>query len=213
MDDGKVNVLSEPMMSALTTALTSNEAGVTSTVLTGRDGCLSAGFDRAAVTSSRDHASAVFALATRLYRAMAEAPRPVIIACTGHALAAGALLLLCADLRVGVAGSGEIGFTEVGLGLAMPPLAVALARARLAAPDIRLALLTNRRYTPEQALAAGFLDELVQPGTDPADRATDVAAQLGQLPARAYLATRQRLWRPIWADASAMTQDLAGQRE
>jgi len=204
MDDGKVNVLTKQMMAALIAALTGGEAGVTATVVTGRAGCLSAGFDREAVTD-RARAKELFALATQLYQAVAEAPRPVIVACSGHALAAGALLLLSADFRIGVRGKGQIGFTEVGLGLTMPPLGIALARARLMAPDIQRALLTSMRYGPEQALAAGFLDELVPPGADLTDAATDMAAQLGQLPAHAYQTTRQRLWSTIWKDVEAMT--------
>lgn len=211
MDDGKVNLLNEEMMAALTDALSSVEAAIKATVLTGREGCLSAGFDRAAVTSSPAHASTIFARATQLYRAVAQAPRPVIIACPGHAIAAGALLLLSGDFRLGVPGPGQIGFTETEIGLAMPPLGVALARARLHAPDVLRALLTGRRYTPEQALAAGFLDELVPPGGDLTDRAVDIAAQLGRMPARAYLATRQMLWNAIWKDTKAMAPQSAGQ--
>jgi enoyl-CoA hydratase len=106
LDDGNVNLLTEYVMTDLLAALADVEDDVTSIVVTGREGCLSAGFDRDSVTGDRDRARGTFALATRLYRAIAEAPRPVVMACPGHALAAGALLLLCADVPVGGSGQG-----------------------------------------------------------------------------------------------------------
>jgi len=48
-------------------------------------------------------------LALRLY----GFPRPVVAACTGHAIAMGALLLLCADARLGTEGDFKIGLNEV----------------------------------------------------------------------------------------------------
>ena len=56
---------------------------------------------------------------------------PCYVACTGHAVAGGALLPLCADARVGVDGDFKIGLNEVGIGMTMPKLGVELARDRL----------------------------------------------------------------------------------
>ncbi len=58
-------------------------------------------------------------------------PLPVVAACTGHALAAGALVLLAADHRIGAAGDWKIGLNEVAIGMPLPVWAVELARYRM----------------------------------------------------------------------------------
>ena len=57
-------------------------------------------------------------------------PMPLVVACTGHALAGGALLVLTGDVRVAARGAFRIGLNEVQLGLPLPILAVELARYR-----------------------------------------------------------------------------------
>ena len=63
-------------------------------------------------------------LLTRLYML----PQPLIFACTGHSVAAGGLLLLTGDIRIGVRGEYRIGLNEVGIGLALPQTGIELAR-------------------------------------------------------------------------------------
>ena len=43
-----------------------------------------------------------------------------MVACTGHAIAAGALLLLGADIRIGARGDFRIGLIETQLGMVLP---------------------------------------------------------------------------------------------
>jgi enoyl-CoA hydratase len=58
-----------------------------------------------------------------------EFPRPVVIGCSGHALALGAIFLLAADVRVGKRGPKyKIGLTEVAIGMTVPVFGVELAR-------------------------------------------------------------------------------------
>ena len=45
---------------------------------------------------------------------------PVIIACTGHAVAGGALLALCGDVRIGAAGDFKMGLNEVAIKMPCP---------------------------------------------------------------------------------------------
>jgi enoyl-CoA hydratase len=58
-------------------------------------------------------------------------PQPVIIGCTGHAVAAGALLLLTGDYRIGISGDFKIGLNETSIGLSLPTFGLELARDRL----------------------------------------------------------------------------------
>ena len=57
-----------------------------------------------------------FELAARLL----SFPAPVVIACTGHAIAMGSFLLLSADYRIGADGPYKITANEVAIGMTMP---------------------------------------------------------------------------------------------
>ena len=83
-------------------------------------------------------------------------------ACTGHALAAGALVLLAADRRIGAAGDFKIGLNEVAIGMALPVWAVELARYRMPPSQLDRVIL-GETGGPEEACAAGFLDRVVAP--------------------------------------------------
>ena len=52
-------------------------------------------------------------------------------ACTGHSVAAGAILLMAGDLRIGAEGDFKIGLNETAIGLPLPAYAIALAQARM----------------------------------------------------------------------------------
>ena len=102
-------------------------------VITGRSGLLCGGFDlkviRGPTAGVREMVGAGAELALKTYMH----PQPVIMACTGHAVAAGALFLLAADYRVGVSGDFKIGLNETSIGLGQPTWALEPTRDRLAA--------------------------------------------------------------------------------
>src|ERR1051325_995993 len=97
MDDGTVNVLSHEMLAELNEALSRAEADAAIVALAGRTGVFSAGFDlkvlRAGGPGARAMLSAGFELAERIL----SFPTPVVIACTGHAVAMGVFLVLSGD--------------------------------------------------------------------------------------------------------------------
>ena len=88
---------------------------------------------------------------------------PVVIACSGHAVAAGALLLLGADARIGARGAFRIGLIETQIGMVLPRWAVELARERLSPRQLQFATVGAQMYDPDGAVAAGFLDGVVEP--------------------------------------------------
>jgi enoyl-CoA hydratase len=63
-------------------------------------------------------------------------PQPVVMVCTGHALAAGALILLTGDTRIGVRDDFKIGLNETAIGLALPTFALELAKACVPAEQL-----------------------------------------------------------------------------
>ena len=93
-------------------------------------------------------------LGARLSERILSFPTPVLVACTGHAIAAGTFPALAADLRIGVEGPFKLGLNEVKIGLTVPLYVVELARQRLTPRDFNRSLidrahvLARRRPSP-----------------------------------------------------------------
>jgi len=190
MDDGKVNVMSKDMLDEVASRLDeARDASVT--VLSGRNGIFSAGFDLKAFQRGGEASQQMVTAGVRLIEKMLEHPRPIIAACTGHAYPMGAFLMLASDLRIGVAGSWKIGMNEVAIGLTVPHFALALARHRLSPPGFAR-VTTAAMFAPEQALAAGYLDAVVD---DSQLRSTvaDAATQFLALNRESYAGTKARI--------------------
>jgi enoyl-CoA hydratase len=192
LDDGKANALSLAMAQAIGAGLDA-AAGARVVVIRGRPGVLCGGFDLKVIRggSAEDRAamtSAGYRLLSRLYLL----PQPLVFACTGHALAAGALLLLTGDVRIGVRGAFRIGLNETAIGLSLPQIALELARERIPPAALSEATLRARVYGPEGAAAAGYLDSVADgDGLDAA--VAEVVAELLTLDGGAYGATKRRL--------------------
>jgi enoyl-CoA hydratase len=192
MDDGKANALSDAMIESLVGALARAESEASAIVLTGRPDRFSAGFDLKVMMSGPDAARGLLRRGSALFMKLYTTPLPLVIAATGHALAGGALTVLTGDHRIAADGAYKIGLNEVAIGLPVPILAMELARARLAASELTQATLGGRIYTPTEALAAGYVDEVVDAASlEP--RALERAAKLGELSRSAYAATKRRL--------------------
>ena len=191
MDDGKANALSEAMITELRDALTRAEKEATAFVLAGRPDRFCAGFDLRVMMSSPEAAKVLLRDGADLLMRLYGSPLPVVAACTGHALAGGALVLLTADLRIGAAGAFRIGLNEVAIGMPTPVLAMELARDRIATTELVRATLRAQIYEPEEAARIGYLDE-VRPAAEVLARATEEAAKLGGLSRMAYHATKKR---------------------
>ncbi len=187
--NGKANALSPDVIAALGDALMraedAGEGEVGGVVLTGTPGMLSGGFDLKVMRSGPEAAGRLVADGGELIARMFGAPIPIVIACTGHAVAAGALLLLGADARIGARGEFRIGLIETQLGMVLPRWAVELARERLSARHFQAATVGARMYDPDGAAAAGFLDEVVEPH-ELATAAVAEAQRWVELPRAAY---------------------------
>ena len=103
-------------------------------------------------------------------------PTPIVIVCTGHAVAMGAFLLLAGDHRIGVLGPYKFTANEVAIGLTMPFAAIEILRQRLAPAQFNRAVMLAATFSPESAVEAGFLDQAVEPSeVHSVARATAVA--------------------------------------
>ncbi len=191
LDDGKVNVFSIPMLRAAHAALDQAERDRAVVVLTGRSGYFSAGFDLRVFAGESDQVVEMLTLGATLAERVLSFPTPVVVACTGHAFPAGAFLLLSADLRIGTDGPFLIGLNEVRIGLTVPWFAIEVARQRLHPAHFDRAVVNATMYRPREALAAGFLDGVVD-GSELRATSLEAAEELAQLDPRAHAATKRR---------------------
>ncbi len=191
MDDGKRNVLSPDMLAALAGALDRAQADRAVVVLTGREGVFSAGFDMRVLAAGGADASAMVRMGFELAARILSFPTPVVVACTGHAIAMGAFLLLAGDYRVGALGAHKIGANEVAIGITMPFFGVEICRQRLAPAHFHRAVINAEIYRPEDAVAAGFLDRVV-PASELHAAGRRAAAELSRLDIDVHAATKLR---------------------
>ncbi len=192
LDDGKVNVISHRVIELVHAALDEASASASAVAIIGRDGKLSAGFDLTEMTAGPEQAAALVGAGGRLLMRIYGHPQPVVLGVTGHALAAGALLTLACDTRIGGDGPAKIGLNETAIGMGLPHYAVELAEARLSTAYLVRAAVQAEIYDAPGALEAGYLDRIV-PATDVASAVVHEARRLGQLPGGAYRHTKLAL--------------------
>jgi enoyl-CoA hydratase len=92
---------------------------------------------------------------------MLSFPTPIVVACTGHAIAMGVFLVLAADYRIGADGPFKIGANEVAIGITMPHFGIEMCRQRLVPAHFNRAVIFSEMYSPTDAVPAGFLDRVV----------------------------------------------------
>jgi enoyl-CoA hydratase len=193
MDDGKVNALNFEMLAELDATLDRAQKEEFPVVLTGRDGIFSAGFDLQVVTAGGANAAELFRKGFELSYRMLSFPRPLVIACTGHALAMGAFLLLSGDYRIGTTSSAhKIAANEVAIGLTMPRSAIEVARQRVPDSHLNRLIVLAEVLTSKTAIDAGLLDETV-PEAELRAAAISKATELSKLHLSAFAATKLRL--------------------
>lgn len=185
IDDGKANALSFALMEEFHTRLDKAEADAKAILISGRPGRFCAGFDLTVMRESPDKAGALVNAGGHLLVRLFANPLPVVVACTGHALAAGGLMLLSADTCIGAQGDFKIGLNETAIGMVLPVFGIELPKARLRQTHFTSAVIQGRMHSPDEAAEAGFLDTVVAPDTL---LSTSLAAAetLTALPGHAY---------------------------
>jgi enoyl-CoA hydratase len=192
MDDGKVNVLSVAMLAEINQALDRAEADHAVVVLTGRAGVFSAGFDLAVLRAGGDDAATMLRSGFDLAERLLSFPTPVVIACTGHAIAMGVFLVLSGDYRLGVDGSFKLTANEVAIGLTLPYAAIEVCRQRLTPAAFNRFVILAEPFAPGDAVGAGILDRVVAT-SELGDVARSTAVALAGLDLAAHAATKLRV--------------------
>jgi enoyl-CoA hydratase len=187
IDDGKANALSFDVLAAINEGLDRGEAdGAGAVLIAGRPGMFSGGFDLTVMRGGDPHSTLDLVttgaeLVLRLY----SSSRPIVMACTGHAVAAGAFLLMGGHQRIGAEGPFRIFLIETQNGMVLPDWAVEITNERLVGPHAQMAAIESRVYDPAGAVEAGFLDRVV-PADALLDAALAEASRLSALPAAAF---------------------------
>jgi enoyl-CoA hydratase len=204
LDTGKRNTLHLEAVEALHAALGPDpEAPVV--VLRGRTDGFCAGLDNRVLASGRLERDRLLTAMGELLLSILTGPTRLVAVCEGHAVAAGAMLLLVADVRIGTPGEYKLGFTEPGLGMPLPELPALLARERLDRRRLHDLCVLGRIVEPAEAARVGFLDELVASAAVEA-RAVERAHEIAALSEPAYLGSLRSVWGTVLARMDALVE-------
>ena len=207
LDDGKVNVLSHEVIDALHESLDRAEQEARAVVMIGRPGKFTAGFDLKVLQSGPEAASNLFRAGMDLFVRLYEFPLPVVAACTGHAFAAGAIWLMCCDVRIGADLDVKIGLNETAIGMILPTSVVTIARDRLSPRHVLSSVLLARLYSPQDATDVGYLDRVVAEDELEQAAIAEAAGLAEGLSRRAFTGTRRVIRGPVVQSIREMLDD------
>lgn len=148
-------------LAALNSALDEVEAseGPAAAVITGEGKFFSNGLDLEWMGQAPEGGPAEVAEGSmRLMARVLTFPTAIVAAINGHAFAAGAMLALACDTRIMREDRGYFCLPEADINIPFTPGMSALIRGRLAPQTAHEAMLTARRYTAADALAAGVIE-------------------------------------------------------
>ena len=133
------------------------DADATGLIVTGNDKYFSNGFDLEFLGRlDREQLPIFIRDAQRLVARVLTFPMPTVAAVNGHAFGIAAMFALAHDQRVMRDDRGWWCLPEIDLGLPFTSFMTALIRARLSDLTASQAILSGRRYTGDEAVAAGI---------------------------------------------------------
>jgi enoyl-CoA hydratase/carnithine racemase len=168
----------------------------------------SSGMDLAEITAlPPERRAEPFGELLAAYRALLEAPKPVVAAASGAAILGGWILAMGCDWRVMAAESGKAALSEIRAGLSPTPLLIARLAALCRDPRVaREMVLRGETLRTDEALAAGLVDE-VGAEAEVRARALDLARRLAKSPPAAFASVKRALNAPF-LDASLWRESM-----
>lgn len=167
------------------------------TILTGKgDKAFSAGADLGdskthAVTSVGEHLATVSPRGFAVFNAVADYPKPVIVAINGYAIGIGCLITLCCDILL-ASENAELGLPQVPLGI-IPAYGGAVRLARYVGRGKAMEMvLLGERITAAEACRVGLVNQVV-PLPELMSLARDYARRLAALPPLAVRLAKESL--------------------
>ena len=217
MDDGKANAMDAAFFAGLDRAMDEAEAsGCRGLVFAGRPGFFSGGLNvKTLPTLDPGQLKELHRSFAHTMARAALLPVPTAAACAGHAVAGGFILALACDLRLVEDGPFRLQMNEVLIGIALPSWVLAITQPVVPPQRHAEVLLHGKAYSPKEAVAAGFFDELAVPGSDLVARAKERLAPLASVNPQAYALSKRRMRGPAIDRALALLpqERLPGEAE
>lgn len=192
---GKVNAMSIEFCEALT-ARFAEISSARAVVMTATGRTFSAGVDLVRLLEGgAPYVRKFLPVLSEMFATVFSHPAPVVAAINGHAIAGGCVLACAADRRLMAREGGRIGVTELLVGVPFPPVAMEIMRDATAPQLFADAILSGATFTPLEALARGWVHEVVEP---PAllERAIEAANALAALPPKAFALSKRQIRQP-----------------
>jgi len=166
-------------------------------VLTGRDRMFSPGIDLPNLLDrGTDYTLQLVQTLTKILERFIDLSIPSVAAINGHAIAGGFILACGCDIRLMAEGKGQVGLTELLLGVPFPPLAFELVRVAVGERNARRMALHAELYPAAVAYQLGIVDELTTPDSL-LNSAIEHARRLGAVPTPAFELTKRQLMAPL----------------
>ena len=131
LDDGKVNAFSPAMINEVQSLLDQVPIDSGALMFTGREGMFTAGFDLKVMMSDPSAATQMVKTGFQMLQRIFSFPRPVVSACSGHAIAMGAFLLCSSDYRIASKGDYKVGANELRNNMIIPTPILEIAKFKL----------------------------------------------------------------------------------
>jgi enoyl-CoA hydratase len=204
MAHGKVSALDVEFCDAMVASINDIARGQPrALVLTGTGSSFSAGVNLFRVLNEgADYLKRFLPALERYFRTLLTFPKPAIAAVNGHAIAGGCIAAAACDHRLMAAGQARIGVAELAVGVPFPMLPFEIVGARVEPTRFRDLVYTGRVVEPPEALAVGFVDEVVQADAL-MSRAHAVAERLAAIPLKTFELTKRTFTAPIIARVQA----------
>lgn len=192
---GKVNAMSMEFCEALT-ARFAKISSARAVVMTATGRTFSAGVDLVRLLEGgAPYVRKFLPVLSEMFVTVFSHPAPVVAAINGHAIAGGCVLACAADKRLMARDSGHIGVTELLVGVPFPPAAMEIMRCAAAPQFFADAILSGATCTPAEAVARGFIHDVVEPQAL-LERAVAGAKALAALPPKAFALTKRQIRAP-----------------
>lgn len=192
LDRPRANAFSAELVGDLSRALeASTEAGAV-VLASSTPGMFSAGWDLPSLRSPDRPAFERFVSAyCDLVRRIFSFERPVVAALPGHAIAGGLIVAAAADERIAAEGRGELGLSEVLLGVPVPGCLLEVFRHAIGPRAMERLASTGENLSVERALSAGLVDRIV-PAESLLEQTVARARLLAQRPGLAHASIKLR---------------------
>ncbi|WP_129718364.1 enoyl-CoA hydratase/isomerase family protein [Pedobacter sp. SYP-B3415] len=213
----KSNALNGEMIGEINDILNSIAADdqIGGVIITGKEPFFSAGLDLVELYGYNEQEAAGFwRQFMDFVHTLVAFPKPMVAAISGHSPAGGCIIALAADYRIMAEGKFIIGLNEVPVGIIVPESIFELYAFWIGKAAAARSLLEGRLFQPQEALAAGLVDEVVSPAglLTAADRRIRKYMQLERNTwQQSKLNIRRKLIAAMAADQSDMLEKMLKQ--